>query len=193
MINLATLLHRTPTKIHRNSQNCSATITSSTMNADDNGAYYFVRLKAMDRTTTRKTYKIIAKMYVNRDGSLPNNPKIFIWCACAWFKFHCEVALAIRGSSYIANSNGALPKITNPTARPQCCKHCLAAIRKMRSQPMKIKTKAREESNDRDRSSSERSDDRLNDLLERNRRSDRSRIRREIGVPRSIDLRERNL
>lgn len=142
MISLATVLHRTPSKVHRSSQHCRARITSSVMNADERGAFYLVKGLAIDPTTTRKNYRQIAKIYLDKSGKVPLNPKIFIWCGCAWFKYHCEVALAIRGSSYIVSSNGALPKITNPTARPQVCKHALAFLKVIRSQPMKIETKA---------------------------------------------------
>jgi hypothetical protein len=183
MVSLSNLLHRTPMKIHRNSQSCNGRITSSTMNADDNGSYYFVRGTSMDRFTSRKAYKIVAKIYTTRDGKMPNNPKVFIWCACAWFKFNCEVALAIRGSSYIANSNGALPKITNPTARPQVCKHCLAFLRTVRSRPMVIKTKT-----SRATSSQETADDALSDAMS-------SRSRRpsnQLQVRRTVDPRSRN-
>ena len=142
MISLATVLHRTPGKVHRSSQNCRARITSSVMNADERGAFYLVKGLAIDPTTTRKNYRQITKIYLDKSNKVPLNPKVFVWCGCAWFKYHCEVALAIRGSSYIVSSNGALPKITNPTARPQVCKHALAFLKLVRSQPMKIETKA---------------------------------------------------
>jgi hypothetical protein len=142
MISLATILHRTPARIHRNSQSCRARITSSVMNADERGAFYLVKGIAMDANTTRKNYRQVAKVYLDKSNKVPLNPKIFIWCGCSWFKYHCEVALAIRGSSYIVSSNGALPKITNPTARPQVCKHALAFLKVIRSQPMKIETKS---------------------------------------------------
>lgn len=142
MISLATVLHRTPGKVHRSSQHCRARITSSVMNADERGAFYLVKGLAIDPTTTRKNYRQITKIYLDKSNKVPLNPKVFVWCGCAWFKYHCEVALAIRGSSYIVSSNGALPKITNPTARPQVCKHALAFLKLVRSQPMKIETKA---------------------------------------------------
>lgn len=113
------------------------------LNADERGAFYLVKGFAMDPLTTRKNYRQIVKIYLDRSNKMPKNPKVFVWCGCAWFKYHCEVALAIRGSSYIVSSNGALPKITNPTARPQVCKHALAFMKMIRSQPMKIETKAK--------------------------------------------------
>lgn len=132
---MITILHRTPSNIHRNSQNCRAKVTSSVVNSDAGGEHFLVKGLAMDPTTTKTNYRQIAKVYMNNQGLVPNNPKVFVWCGCPWFKYFCEVALAIRGSSYIINANGALPKITNPTARPQVCKHMLAFLRKIQSQP----------------------------------------------------------
>jgi hypothetical protein len=147
MIRLATILHRTPSKIHRNSQNCRAKVLSSTMNADASGAFFLVKGVSVDPTTTKHQYRVLAKIYVDRKtGKPPNNPSVFIWCGCSWFKFNCEVALSIRGSSYIVNSNGALPKITNPSAKPQVCKHALAFFRVIRASPMKLEMKAKQAS-----------------------------------------------
>lgn len=142
MIHLVTILHRTPAKIHRNSQSCRAKITSSVVNADAGGAHFLVKGLALDPSTTKTNYRQIARVYMNAKGVVPNNPKVFVWCGCAWFKYFCEVALAIRGSSYIVNSNGALPKITNPTARPQVCKHALAFLRKIHANREGLKAMA---------------------------------------------------
>lgn len=109
------------------------------MNSDAGGEHFLVKGIGMDPTTTKKNYRQLAKVYLNKAGEIPNNPQVFVWCACPWFKYFCEVALAIRGSSYIINANGALPKITNPTSRPQCCKHMLAFMRKVRSNPQGLK------------------------------------------------------
>lgn len=142
MIHLVTILHRTPGNIHRNSQNCRAKITSSVVNSDAGGEHFLVKGLAMDPTTTKTNYRQVAKIYMNNKGLVPNNPRVFVWCGCPWYKYFCEVALAIRGSSYIVNTNGALPKITNPTARPQVCKHMLAYLRKIKSNPEVLKAMA---------------------------------------------------
>jgi hypothetical protein len=136
------MLHRTPAKIHRNSQNCRAKITTATMEADSQGAYIFVKSLALDPTTTRTNHRVLAKLYVDKKtGKPPKDPKCWIHCSCGYFKFFCETALAIRGNSSIINSNGALPKLTNPTAKPSACKHCLAFFRVAKTAPMKIETK----------------------------------------------------
>ena len=142
MIHMVTILQRTPGNIHRNSANCRSKVTASVINSDAGGEHFLVKGLAMDPTTTKTNYRMVVKLYLSDKGLLPNNPKVFIWCGCPWFKYFCEVALAIRGSSYIINSNGALPKITNPTAKPQVCKHCLAFLRKIKSQPELLKSMA---------------------------------------------------
>ena len=129
MVNLKVVVQKTPVKIHRNSLRCRARITSATMNADGFGVYHVFKGRVIDPTTTRTPYPQIIKMYTDRRGNIPDNPKIFCWCGCAWFKYNCEVALAIRGSSAIISTNGALPKLTNPTSRPQVCKHMLTFLK----------------------------------------------------------------
>lgn len=129
MVNLKVVVQKTPVKIHRNSLPCRARISSATMNADGFGVYHLFKGRVIDPTTTKTPYPQIVKMYTDRRGNIPDNPKIFCWCGCAWFKYNCEVALAIRGSSAIISTNGALPKITNPTSRPQVCKHMLTFLK----------------------------------------------------------------
>lgn len=141
MVHLATILHRTPSNIHHNSQNCRSKITSATMSADARGSFQFIKAVGIDPTTTKKAYRIIAKLYVDKKtGKPPKNPEIWVHCGCSWFKFNAEVALAVRGSSSVINSNGALAKITNPTSKPVVCKHVLSFFKTVRSAPMKIET-----------------------------------------------------
>ncbi len=148
MVKLKQILRATPMKIHRNSARCVARITSAEVFLDDNGAFKFMQGHVVDPPApgpwpgSRGPYTVIAKLYMSETKEAVENPKVFIWCDCEYFKFHCETSLAIRGSSAIINSNGALPKVTNPGGRPQVCKHCLAFLRKaqMRKQFLTSKT-----------------------------------------------------
>jgi hypothetical protein len=83
---------------------------------DKNGLYqeWIYKVKCTDgwRTTQVKLY----------DGIQPAS-RCWVWCNCPYFKYHCEVALAHRGSSSIINSNGAPPVFTNPRQIPLICKH----------------------------------------------------------------------
>jgi hypothetical protein len=100
---------------------------------DERGLFNLYYGKAVDLKTHREQahpkgpYLQLAKLYYNDDGNI-QNPKSFVWCDCDDFKYRCEVALALRGSSAVINSNGALPNITNPTAIPHMCKHLLAFL-----------------------------------------------------------------
>lgn len=47
-------------------------------------------------------------------------------CSCPYFTYYLEVVLQLHGSSRIKNSNGNMPKITNPRLRPYLCKHLYA-------------------------------------------------------------------
>lgn len=136
MIKMKQLLRATPLKIHRNSARCVARITSAEVFIDENGAFKFMKGHVVDPPApgpwpgSRGPYAVIAKFYMGESSAQNDNPKLFVWCDCEYFKYHCETALAIRGSSAIINSNGSLPKITNPSGKPQACKHCLAFLRK---------------------------------------------------------------
>jgi hypothetical protein len=56
--------------------------------------------------------------------------KVWASCSCAYFLYHCEVALIKRGSSDQNYSNGKLPKITNPRLVAHSCKHIVAALQR---------------------------------------------------------------
>lgn len=135
MLRLKQLLTRTPNKVHRRSMRCAAKIESADIYMDDAGVFRFFQGWVVDPPapgpwkTSRGPYRALCKMYFDETGS-DLNPRVFVWCDCEWFKYNCETVLAIRGSSAIINSNGALPKITNPMGRPQVCKHTLAFLRK---------------------------------------------------------------
>ncbi len=134
MLRAKTLFSRTPDAVHRRSRRCTSKVTDADIYMDDAGVFRFVQGLALDPPApgpwpqSRGPYRVICKLYFDENDA--NNPKTFVWCDCDWFKYNCETALAIRGSSAIINSNGALPKNTNPTSRPQVCKHCLCFLKK---------------------------------------------------------------
>ena len=134
MLRVKSIINRTPVAVHRRSKRCMSKITKADILMDDAGVFKFLQGSTVDPPAhgpwknSRGPYRTLCKLYF--DEKQPNNPRIFIWCDCEWFTYNCEVSLAIRGSSAIINSNGALPKMTNPNGRPQVCKHCLAFLRK---------------------------------------------------------------
>lgn len=56
-------------------------------------------------------------------GPLHVDTKVWVFCNCPYFKYHCEVALAHKGSSTVVHSNGQRPRFTNPGLEPRVCKH----------------------------------------------------------------------
>ncbi len=63
------------------------------------------------------------KVAVRFYGRLNASTKVWVWCSCPYFKYHCEVALASKGSSAVVQSNGQRPRFTNPKLEPRVCKH----------------------------------------------------------------------
>ncbi len=73
--------------------------------------------------------------------------KVWASCSCAYFLYHCEVALKKRGSTDINYSNGKFPKITNPRLVSHACKHIVAALQRgaFMLEPKKVMKKEKPE------------------------------------------------
>lgn len=149
MLRLRTMITRTDMSRHdrKRKHPVIAKITKSTLAMDESGLFLMFQGKAVDlhsnkdhnSSATHGPYYMLAKLYYNDDQVKMHNPKCFIHCNCADFTYRCEVALAIRGSSVIVNSNGALPHHTNPNSVPHVCKHALAFLEKCVSNANKSK------------------------------------------------------
>lgn len=146
MVTLKTILQKTPLDIlmRKRKNPVIAKITRANLMMDDNGLFVLFHGKAVDvhtHKTSKKSkgpYLQLAKLYYSEDGGV-SNPKTFVWCDCADFTYRCETSLALRGSSAVINSNGSLPRVTNPTVVPRVCKHSLAFLEKA-SQQFRSKT-----------------------------------------------------
>lgn len=137
MLRLNTLVTRTPTSRHERKRRSPviAKINKSTLAMDEGGLFLLMHGKSVDlqhmRDHTGNVHLVLAKMYYESDTvKKVSNPKTFVFCDCRDFTFRCEVALAIRGSSVVVNSNGHLPNQTNPNAVPMLCSHALAFLSK---------------------------------------------------------------
>lgn|ERR1035437_699941 len=139
MLRMKTLLLRTPrSRFDRKRRNpVIAKVTKSVLAIDEGGLFLLMHGKSADVLHVKERHSpvhlVLSKLYFDEDElgkKTFNNPKTFIFCDCQDFTFRCEVALAIRGSSAVINSNGALPKFTNPSAIPQLCSHALAFLEK---------------------------------------------------------------
>ena len=76
------------------------------------------------------------KVAIRFYGAMHADTKVWVWCSCPYFKYHCEVALASKSSSSVVQSNGQRPRFTNPKMEPRVCKHaCLAFALAMRKRP----------------------------------------------------------
>lgn len=72
----------------------------------------------------------------SRQWLLRPSSKIWVHCSCPYFKYHLEVALAVRGASSfdekgISTSNGDKPVEKNPTMTTYVCKHIFAALKQL--------------------------------------------------------------
>ncbi len=94
----------------------SATRSGGYVVEDESGKYreFKFRVKCTDGWR-----KVGLRFY----GPINMGTKVWCWCSCPYFKYHCEVALSEKGSSSIVQSNGQRPRFTNPTMEPRCCKH----------------------------------------------------------------------
>jgi hypothetical protein len=88
---------------------------------DESGKYreFKFRVKATDGWR-----KVAVRFY----GPLNPATRVWCWCSCPYFKYHCEVALAHKGSSSVVQSNGQRPRFTNPKMHPRVCKHVFYAF-----------------------------------------------------------------
>lgn len=132
MLTLSTILSATPRKIkERARRQCfgksyapprrkealrSLTKSGGYLVTDQTGKYreFKYRVKCTDGWR-----KVACRFY----GRLNQNTRVWVWCSCPYFKYHCEVALASKGSSSVVQSNGQRPRFTNPRLSPYVCKH----------------------------------------------------------------------
>lgn len=157
MIPLSRILSATPNKIKRRARDqcygkayrpprnklARSTLTKSGgyMVEDETGRYREFRYRM--RCTDGKR-KVAVRFY----GSLRGTTRVWCWCSCPYFKYHCEVALASKGSSSVIQSNGQRPRFTNPRLEPRVCKHvyllfALAMRRKVKDNTPKRRKRKR--------------------------------------------------
>jgi len=61
-------------------------------------------------------------------GAIAPGSRVWCWCNCPYFKYHCEVVLAAKGSSKVVQANGQRPRAKNPDNIVYCCKHVYLAF-----------------------------------------------------------------
>jgi hypothetical protein len=128
MLKLVQILRLTPSKIHTNSLGVHVQVLQSTIEDDDDGkgAIKSVICKTRANDGNRIT---LLKFHKWHDKAREIDLPVWMHCSCPYFLFYAEVALTMKGSSTILNSNGKMPKIKNPRTVPWCCKHIAAAYK----------------------------------------------------------------
>ncbi len=123
MFTVAQMRKATSWKIRQNSKTCKTRLIRATMEIDKRGLLY--RRALFHSWHTDGMRKVEIRLYgdLNQIGRY----RTYIHCSCPYFLFHSEVALYLKGSSSIINSNGNLPHVTNPYLKPKLCKHAFSA------------------------------------------------------------------
>lgn len=131
MIKAKTMMGLTPPAVRKRSRDCQTMVVKSVLSSDDIGRAVKVvvtRSYATDgvRYGIYKFY--LPKTHLAKKGKDPLNTTSWVWCSCPYFKYTCEVALWFRNASSIIFSNGAFPRVRNPSIRPFVCKHLYAGL-----------------------------------------------------------------
>jgi len=121
-ISFKTLLHNTPGIIKRRSKGMRVipkTVTNYNGDAD-------IPLINFHFTSVQKTQGKGHNAWVALlDGTSEGRVKVH--CACKYFMYTLEVALAHKNASDVIQSNGALPIRRNPSMKAFLCKHLVMA------------------------------------------------------------------
>jgi len=120
MISIKTMVSSTPIVVRARANRCSPRIVKKTKKTENNVKYTDIKFKV--KCTGSSTKNVIIKQY--QKGA-------WVHCSCQHFRYYCEVALSMKGSSSILNSTGKLPRKTNPSLKPEVCKHIIACIQLM--------------------------------------------------------------
>lgn len=137
MLTLKQLASLTPPSVVKRATSPGVIILSDKEEADkkQKGRKYrsvYMSVALYNEQSSHRPYTLSIRNYGTKTA--PENfawkPESQIWvhCSCPYFTYYLEVALKLKGSSDIYDSNGARPRITNPTLRPYLCKHLVAAL-----------------------------------------------------------------
>lgn len=122
MLTIQQMMSVTSSDIRRSSRKCSILKFKGYLDVDDKGE----ELKIAEFYVKGETGRY--KTYIVLKGPVKTTTKAWVSCNCPFFLYHCEVALAKRGSSSILYSNGKLPVEKNPRLIPYLCKHLVRSV-----------------------------------------------------------------
>ena len=134
MLYLSTLIRNCPAKIIRNARKVKLSGKPKAFIArDEKGEFKQLLAVTRDKDGPRQ---VEIRIYMPKGKKIrgkgtrtgPSN-KCWVTCSCPYWRYHCEVSVAARGSSNVLISNGQFPKIRNPRMKPYLCKHLLWAAK----------------------------------------------------------------
>ena len=111
------MINATPRNIIMNASHVLLLPFKSSESTDEQGQFSYYLYHGRDKDGMRK---VQIKIY--------NGRYTWIHCDCPWFQYNCEVALSLKNSSSLINSNGQVSKTTNPMMKPLLCKHAYRSI-----------------------------------------------------------------
>jgi len=134
MLTLQQLLALTPREVRQRAKNPTLSVKrdKEERKYGKEARSVFLNCRLYHAESTGTNYNLIIRNY-----GMSNSPKKFLFkpssqlwvhCSCPYFTYHLEVALTLKKSSSIYDSNGNLPRITNPRLRPYVCKHLFATL-----------------------------------------------------------------
>ena len=125
-IKARTMMGLTPPAVRKRSRDVQTMIIKSVLTSDDQHANVKIVVSRSYATDGVRygIYKFyLPSTHLTKPGKDPLSSLSWVWCSCPYFKYTVEVALWLREASSIIFSNGAYPRIRNPSARPFLCKH----------------------------------------------------------------------
>ena len=128
MLNIKQLLNLTPAKVRYRSSYPRIRVIEDKPRSKYRHIYTRVSLGNVESTGDSYTQTIRCHGTKKNSGDFILSPDSLLWvhCSCPYFTYYLETVLHLHGSSRIYNSNGGMPRITNPKLRPYLCKHLYA-------------------------------------------------------------------
>lgn len=133
MLYLSTLIRNCPRLIQTGARKVKVISEKAFIDSDDKGEFkqYLASIKGTKKYHAEiRIYMPKGKKVKGKGTRVGASNKAWVTCSCPYWRYHCEVAAAARGSSNVLISNSQFPKIRNPRMKPYLCKHLLHCTKK---------------------------------------------------------------
>lgn len=135
MLTLKQLIAMTPEKVRKKTNNPDIKVVKD-LDQKKFGTKKFravyTKTRLKNKESTGRAYTLIIRNHGTKkdahDFFFKPESNLWVHCSCPYFTFNLEVALTLRKSSSIYDSNGEMPRIKNPYLKPYLCKHLYATI-----------------------------------------------------------------